>query len=67
MTVPDYRAEAEGLLSKLVAWRRDLHAHPELSFHEVRTAGLVADTLGEIGYEVRTGLARTGVVALLHG
>ena len=67
MTVPDYRAEAEGLLAKLVAWRRDLHAHPELSFHEVRTAGLVADTLGELGYEVRTGLARTGVVALLHG
>lgn len=67
MTAPDYRAEAEGLLAKLVAWRRDLHAHPELSFHEVRTAGLVADTLSELGYEVRTGVARTGVVALLHG
>ncbi|MCU0503500.1 MAG: M20 family metallopeptidase, partial [Anaerolineae bacterium] len=67
MTAPDYRAEAEGLLTKLVAWRRDLHAHPELSFHEVRTAGLIADTLGELGYEVRTGVARTGVVALLHG
>ena len=67
MTPTDYRAEAEGLFAQLVAWRRDLHRHPELSFQEVRTSGIVAQTLSELGYEVRTGVARTGVVALLHG
>ena len=67
MTVPDYRAEADALYHQLVAWRRDLHAHPELSFHEVRTSALVADVLSQLGYELRTGVARTGVVALLHG
>lgn len=67
MTVPDYRAEADTLYQQLVAWRRDLHAHPELSFHEVRTSALVADVLSQLGFEVRTGVARTGVVALLHG
>ncbi len=63
----DYRAEAESLFSQLVAWRRDLHRHPELSFQEVRTSGIVAQRLLELGYEVRTGVAQTGVVALLHG
>jgi amidohydrolase len=67
MTVSDYRAEAEALFPQLVAWRRDLHRHPELSFQEVRTSGIVAQTLGALGYELRTGVARTGVVALLHG
>ena len=67
MTLTDYRAEAEGLFAQLVAWRRDLHRHPELSFQEVRTSGIVAQTLSALGYEVRTGVARTGVVALLHG
>jgi amidohydrolase len=64
---PDYRAEAESLRAQLVAWRRDLHRHPELSFRETRTATLVARTLGELGYEVRTGVGHTGVVALLQG
>lgn len=63
----DYRTEADGLLPQLVAWRRDLHRHPELSFQEVRTAEVITHVLSELGYEVRTGLARTGVVALLHG
>jgi len=67
MSIPDYRTEAESLFAQLVAWRRDLHRHPELSFQEVRTSGIVAQTLSELGYEVRTGVARTGVVALLHG
>jgi amidohydrolase len=47
--------------------RRDLHAHPELAFSEVRTAGLIAERLGRAGLEVRTGVARTGVVATLRG
>ncbi|MGH3743248.1 MAG: amidohydrolase [Mycobacteriales bacterium] len=45
---------------------RDLHAHPELSFQEHRTATLVADRLGALGYEVATGVGRTGVVGVLR-
>ncbi len=63
----DFTGEAEGLRSQLIAWRRDLHQHPELRFAVHRTAGIVAQTLGELGYEVRTGVGQTGVVALLHG
>jgi amidohydrolase len=65
--IPDYRAEAEGLHSQLVAWRRDLHQYPELAFQETRTAALVARALGALGFEVRTGVARTGVIGLLQG
>ena len=67
MTLPDYRVEAEALAAQLTAWRRDLHAHPELAFEERRTAGIVAATLGELGCEVRTGVAQTGVIGLLSG
>jgi len=52
---------------KVIGWRRDIHQHPELGFQEVRTAKLVADHLTALGYEVKTGVGRTGVVALLHG
>ncbi|MGH9261180.1 MAG: amidohydrolase, partial [Acidimicrobiales bacterium] len=52
---------------KVVAWRRDLHEHPELSNREVRTAQVVADHLRALGLEVRTGVARTGVVGVLRG
>ncbi|HEV8263910.1 MAG TPA: amidohydrolase [Gemmatimonadales bacterium] len=52
---------------KVVAWRRDIHAHPELSNREVRTAQLVADHLRALGLDVRTGVAHTGVVAVLRG
>ncbi|RLP77932.1 amidohydrolase [Mycetocola tolaasinivorans] len=45
---------------------RDLHAHPELGFHEVRTAGIVATTLRSLGYEVTEGVGRTGVVGILE-
>jgi hippurate hydrolase len=45
---------------------RDLHAHPELSYHENRTAALVADRLAALGYDVTTGVGRTGVVAVLR-
>lgn len=47
--------------------RRDLHAHPELSTREHRTAKVIARTLAEIGLEVHEGVAETGVVGLLHG
>ncbi len=54
--------------SAVVAWRRDLHQHPELGNREFRTAGIVADHLRALGLdEVRTGVAHTGVVGLLKG
>ena len=53
--------------SKVIAWRRDIHQHPELSNREVRTAKLVADHLRRLGMQVRTGVAHTGVVGLLRG
>lgn len=52
---------------KVVAWRRDIHAHPELSNRETRTADLVAQHLRSLGIEVRTGVAHTGVVGILRG
>jgi len=53
--------------AELVATRRDLHAHPELAFAEHRTAALVAERLGGLGYAVKTGVGRTGVVGTLRG
>ncbi|ANF32260.1 amidohydrolase [Leifsonia xyli] len=50
----------------LEALYRDLHAHPELAFTEHRTAGIVADNLTELGLEVHTGIATTGVVGVLR-
>jgi len=50
-----------------VATRRDLHQHPELGFQETRTSTLVADRLKGLGYEVTTGVGRTGVVAVKAG
>ena len=52
---------------QVVAWRRDLHAHPELGFNETRTAQVVADHLRSLGLEVRTGVGKTGVVGVLRG
>ncbi len=63
----DFKAEAEALREQLVAWRRDFHTHPELGFQEHRSAGVIADRLRELGYQVQTGVATTGVVALLEG
>jgi amidohydrolase len=63
----DFRTQAEALREELVARRRDFHQHPEIAFEEVRTAGIVARVLGELGLEVQTGVGRTGVVGLLEG
>src|SRR5216684_2637468 len=52
---------------QLVATRRDLHQHPELGFEERRTSGLVAERLQRLGYTVRTGVGKTGVVGLRDG
>ncbi|MFN5677324.1 MAG: amidohydrolase, partial [Roseiflexaceae bacterium] len=60
MSMLDQAKQLQGEMSRL---RRDIHAHPELAFQEVRTAQLVADTLSEIGgIDIRTGVGITGVV-----
>src|SRR5918994_2503982 len=53
--------------AQVIAWRRDLHEHPELGNREVRTSVIVATELKRLGLEVRTGVAKTGVVAVLRG
>jgi amidohydrolase len=53
--------------TELVATRRDLHTHPELGFEEHRTASIIAGRLRALGYDVKTGVGRTGVVGLLRG
>ena len=55
---------AEALEPQIIAWRRDFHMHPELGFNEYRTAGVVAQTLRDMGLEVSTGVGKTGVVAI---
>lgn len=60
-------SEANELFEYTRNLRRDFHRHPELGFQEVRTAGIVARELRELGIEVSTGIAKTGVVGLLEG
>jgi hippurate hydrolase len=56
----------DGLLPDLEALYKDVHSHPELSLQETRTAGLAAERLRDAGYEVTTGVGKTGVVGLLR-
>ncbi len=66
--MPDLIDRARALQPDLVALRRDLHRHPELGFRETRTAAAAAAAVAERGYDVKTGVGRTGVVAeLRHG
>src|SRR5690606_32997113 len=65
---PDAEALAAGVKAAVLAWRRDLHEHPELGNREFRTSALVAEHLRGLGLEdVRTGIAHTGVTAALRG
>ena len=65
--MPDYDAKIESLLPELVAFRRDLHMHPELGYEETRTAGRLVEALEKIsGLDVRAGIAKTGIVATLN-
>jgi amidohydrolase len=57
----------QGFSDELTAIRRDLHAHPEIGFEEVRTSGIVAEKLSQWGIEVHRGLGGTGVVGVLKG
>lgn len=61
--IPHIQAFAD----ELVAIRRDIHAHPEIGFEEVRTSALVAEKLASWGIEVHRHVGKTGVVGVLHG
>jgi amidohydrolase len=58
--------DVDDLVQPLIAFRRDIHAHPELGFHEHRTAGMIAEELSALGLEVHQGIGRTGVVGVLR-
>ena len=64
---PEIERRAAAVDAKVVAWRRDLHQHPELSNRETRTGKLVAEHLRALGLEVRYPVAHTGVVGVLKG
>ena len=64
---PEVAAAAQAERGEVIAWRRDFHQHPELGNHETRTAQVVADKLRSFGLEPKTGIAHTGVVAILKG
>ncbi len=55
--------QAHALAEEIIAWRRDFHMHPEIGFEVQRTAGIVAEELEKMGYRVRRGVGKTGVVA----
>jgi len=61
------KSDIDECVPDLVATRRDLHAHPELAFEEVRTSSIIAQRLQKLGLEVQTEEAKTGVVGLLRG
>jgi amidohydrolase len=60
-------AAADKVEPKCIAWRRDIHEHPELGNREVRTAKIIADHLRKLGIETTEGVAKTGVVGILKG
>ncbi|PYF76061.1 amidohydrolase [Pedobacter nutrimenti] len=64
---PAVSKKAAEIEKKVIAWRRDLHEHPELGNSEHRTAGIIAKHLESLGIEVKTGVAKTGVVGILKG
>ncbi len=70
-TAQELNARVDASLAKLeprvLGWRRDFHQNPELSNREVRTSKIVAEHLKQLGLEVQTGVAKTGVVGVLKG
>jgi amidohydrolase len=58
---------ADKIEAKCIAWRRDIHEHPELGNRETRTAKIITDHLRKLGIEVKEGVAKTGVVGILKG
>lgn len=65
--IPSVSKQAESIESKVIEWRRDFHQNPELGNQEVRTAGIVAKHLRNLGMDVRENVAVTGVVGVLKG
>ena len=63
----DYIKEAQQLFPYTQSMRRDFHSHPELGFRERRTSEIIARELTELGLKVQSGIAETGVVAILNG
>lgn len=63
----DTEALAARVDARVLAWRRDIHQHPELGNRETRTAKLIADHLRKLGLQPKTGVAHTGVTAVLKG
>jgi amidohydrolase len=59
--------EVKAVAPSMIEIRRDIHQHPELGFQEVRTSGIVARRLTQLGYTVRTGLGKTGITGFLRG
>ena len=55
--------QAHAISEELIEWRRDFHMHPEIGFELQRTSKIVADELEKMGYRVRRGVGKTGVVA----
>jgi amidohydrolase len=55
--------KAKEIEAQIIAWRREIHANPELGFEKTKTANLVVNTLREMGVEAQAGVGRTGVVA----
>ena len=67
VTGAEIDAAAAALEGRVIEWRRDFHRHPELANRENRTSSKVAEHLRALGLEVRTGVAHTGVVAIIQG
>jgi amidohydrolase len=66
-TSDDIDAATLKIMPQVIEWRRHIHQHPELSNREFNTAKLIAEQLTKLGLEVRTGVAKTGVVGILRG
>src|SRR5262245_8419029 len=64
---PEIDRLSQELNPQVVTWRRDFHEHPELGNRETRTSKVIADELRKLGFEVKTNVAYTGVVGVLHG
>jgi amidohydrolase len=66
-TLSEIDRRTAAVLPSVIEWRRDIHQHPELSFQETRTAGVVAAHLRSLGLDVKTGVGGNGVVGVLRG
>ena len=63
----EINAATEKIMPKLVKWRRHIHENPELSNREFKTAKYVEEHIRSLGFEVKTGIAKTGVIGILKG